>query len=161
MRKEWLFALLLASCMGWSVAIARGDGCALKKLASIELAMRATPTMVLVPVTLQGHDAWMILNTASAGGALASGAVKSFGLHVRAVGGLISFGGTRVDEVASVDSLQIGDARVSGKSEFPVANRLQVTPYEGAPIVGYLGMELFGHMDVELDLAHRTMKLFS
>ncbi|HEY4210655.1 MAG TPA: retropepsin-like aspartic protease [Steroidobacteraceae bacterium] len=161
----WLWLLAASSLFG-SAADAKDDVCEVVKLTKIELQMRPeVSSEILVPVKMGDSDAWMVLNAGSAFSVLMEKAASSLRLPVREVrssGAWIEFGGKTLDRLATVDSFQLGTVHYGKGTEFLVWSRPgPLNSYKGLPIIGLLGMDVFSHVDVELDLARRTLNLFA
>ena len=135
--------------------------CPPKPLASIDLTVNGP---VLVPVTLQGQPAWMILQTEASVTLIYSNAAAALHLTTRNIEKdyfELSLGGRRVTQLASFRPLAIGDLAVA-RTEFmvdPFPHDAQI--YAGRMIAGSLAMDLLWPYDVELDLAHRKLVLYS
>lgn len=161
MRNEWAFALLLVCGVSCVPAVASGKQCSLTRLTSVELQV---DPVVMLPVTLQGSKAWMTLNTGSVFSVIDGRAADALRLHSKPLPATVemSYGGFRLDKIAVVDSFQIGTVRFRKGTELLLSpQRGPVPRYHGDPIVGTLGMDVFVHVDVDLDLAHRRLNLFS
>jgi predicted aspartyl protease len=159
MHKGWMLALLAASSVIGPVAVAKDSSCKLTKYTTVELDVGR---IVQVPVKVNATDAWMSLNTGSALSVVYAAAATRLGLPLKKLPPnmpAISAGGVKVDQVATVDSLQVGSVRFS-RTELLVMPT-EVVTYKGAPIIGVMGMDTFSQADVELDLAHGTLSLFS
>ena len=135
--------------------------CPPKPLASIDLTVNGP---VLVPVTLQGQPAWMILQTEASVTLIYSNAADALHLTTRNIEKdyfELSLGGRRVTQLASFRPLAIGDLAVA-RTEFmvdPFPHDAQI--YAGRMIAGSLAMDLLWPYDVELDLAHKKLVLYS
>lgn len=134
--------------------------CPPKPLASIDLTVDGP---VLVPVTLQGQSAWMILQTEASVTLIYSNAADALHLSTRSIekdNFELSLGGRRVTQLASFKPLAIGDLPVSRTDfmvdPFPHDARM----YAGRLIAGSLAMDLLWPYDVELDLAHKKLVLY-
>src|SRR6185437_15249455 len=160
--KVCALALLLLSGIAASAAFAKEEKRSLTRLANVTLA--ALPNgYLLVPVKLHGSDALMYLNTGSAVSVIYEAAANRFGLQVKELdpdSDRFSFGGATLSKLVNVDSLQIGNVLFGKNTQFLVAPGREQR-YEHTPIIGTLGTDLFSHVDFELDLAHRTLNLFS
>ena len=155
-----ILLLMLLSQAGTTCAKDSKD-CPPKPLASIDLTVDGP---VLVPVTLQGQPAWMILQTEASVTLIYSNAAEALHLSTRNIEKdyfQLSLGGRRVTQLASFKPLTLGDLPVS-RTDFmvdPFPHDSQM--YVGRWIAGSLAMDLLWPYDVELDLAHKKLVLFS
>ena len=134
--------------------------CPPKPLASIDLAVDGP---VLVPVTLQGQPAWMILQTEASVTLIYSDAAEALHLSTRNIDKdyfQMSLGGRRVTQLVSFKPLAIGDLSVARTDfmvdPFPRTNQM----YAGRWIAGSLAMDLLWPYDLELDLANKKLVLY-
>jgi hypothetical protein len=134
--------------------------CPPKPLASIDLAVDGP---VLVPVTLQGQPAWMILQTEASVTLIYPNAAEALHLTRRNIDQdyfQMSLGGRRVTQLVSFKPLAIGDLSVA-RTDFmvdPFPRNDQM--YAGRWIAGSLAMDLLWPYDVELDLANKKLVLY-
>ncbi len=134
--------------------------CPTRPLASIDLAVDGP---VLVPVTLQGQPAWMILQTEASVTLIYSNAAEALHLSTRNIEKdyfQMNLGGRRVTQLASFKPLTIGDLSLA-RTDFMVDPFPRVGQmYAGRWIAGSLAMDLLWPYDVELDLAHKKLVLY-
>lgn len=71
-----------------------------------------------------------------------------------------TIGGATATKLVNVDSLQIGNVLFGKNTQLLVAPAKEPR-HAGIPIIGALGTDLFTPVDFELDLAHKTLNLFS
>ena len=134
--------------------------CPPQPLASIDLAVDGP---VLVPVTLQGQPAWMILQTEASVTLIYSNAAEALHLSTRNIEKdyfQLSLGGRRVTQLASFKPLTLGELSLA-RTDFmvdPFPRNSQI--YAGRWIAGSLAMDLLWPYDVELDLAHKKLVLY-
>jgi len=141
---------------------ARESGsCPPKPLASISLTVEGP---VLVPVTLQGQSAWMILQTEASVTLIYSSAAAALHLSMRNIEKNnfdFRLGGRRVTQLVSFEPLAIGALAVSRTDfmvdPFPHDNQM----YAGRMVAGSLAMDLLWPYDVELDLSHKKLVLYA
>jgi Aspartyl protease len=130
--------------------------CQLKQYGSVDLLVREN---VYVPVTLDGHQGYMMLNIGSGLTVLAQDFATKAGLRVRRLDtSSVKFGGTTVKTYAAFNSLSLGPVRL-GKGEF--LTFAGPTGESTGNVIGALGMDVFSNVDFELDLAHGKLILFS
>jgi hypothetical protein len=137
--------------------------CQLKQFGTVDLT--ATDDDVLLPVTLNDQRGFMVLNTSSGFTVIWDSIVKQARWPTRELAATttIRFGRSEITRYANVASFALGDIRL-GKAQLMIA----AVPADyaaraslPAPVVGALGIEIFAHIDFELDLAHGKLRLFS
>jgi len=161
-RLPGVLITLLVVAISTAAVAAESKRCALKRVATVELRMGQ---FVLVPVTLQGKNLWMILNTAQTRSGLLQSTVSALNLHPHALPSdmQVVYGEQTITKQVSVDTLTLGSVRYRNElldvvPEDPVVG----TSTDGSvPVAGFLGSDLFVNVDFELDLAHRTLNLYS
>jgi hypothetical protein len=147
---------------GMNVAYATTNKkCTATPLAAIDLVIDG-PT--LVPVTLNGQPAWMILQTEAAMTLIRQDAVGTLQLPTRVLGkdGLqVAIGGRHITQMASTGPLLIGGLRIPRTDffvdPFPHASLM----HEGRPVAGSLAMDTLWPFDFELDLANKRLAFYS
>ena len=165
MKDVWRRMALGMMCLGLlgqaSASQANNNkSCPPKPLASIDLAVDGP---VLVPVTLQGQPAWMILQTEASVTLIYPNAAEALHLTRRNIDQdyfQMSLGGRRVTQLVSFKPLAIGDLSVA-RTDFmvdPFPRNDQM--YAGRWIAGSLAMDLLWPYDVELDLANKKLVLY-
>ena len=117
---------------------------------------------LLVPVNINGVSALMILNTGSGISMIDAAAVADLHLQRRQLpSGVPLFSSDkRVNEIAHADDFTIGRTHYRGV-DFPVLPLKIPSSSEGLPIVGGLGMDILGSIDLDLDFIHGKIGLFS
>jgi len=159
--KRAIWSMLVAlSCV--IAPMAHGTDCQLKQYASLDLVTRPNGFLV-VPVTIQGSPAGMLLNTAAAFSSVTASAAARLGLPLKPMPAGIKAraGENPINKIASASQFAIG--RVEFKSaDFVVMPDASFDANQSdLPIVGILGMDVLGHFDIELDIANRKLNLFS
>lgn len=165
--------LLALSCLALAPPVASAaaaSGCQLVKVADV--AVEVTPSgAVLVPVTIGGRELRMILDLRSGLSNLFPDALDAMDLKaatlvrksVASRAGLreeaLKNGRQVIDRYARVPGVVIGKAAF-GKFEALVAGGAMPSAREGPPIVGLLASGALAHVDVELSLAERRLRLF-
>ena len=153
------WALLLPCASG----AAEVKDCGLKRYASIDLAVGAN-SYLLVPVTMQGTRAYMVLNMASAFSNVTEGAITSLSLVTKPVTNRVEVrdGGRLIKQVATATTFLLGEVQFKNADFLVLPNwSFSSDVATDAPIVGFIGMDVLGQFDIELDAAHRKMNLFS
>jgi hypothetical protein len=169
-KNKWIRGILLCAALAAPLASRAADehDCRLHRYASLDLVI-TNKSGVYVPVTIEHQSALMRLNLASAFSDLYEKAAKSLGLHSIKLG----YGNATlwVDKKTAneyVESENFALGRVPFKkfqmliAPDPPAS-VSTDPYLITPntVVGALGIDAFQSVDVELDFANHTLKLFS
>jgi hypothetical protein len=136
-------------------AEANASDCALKRLASVDLVVAQE---ILVPVVVGERQMPMKLSTSAAFNGISEEAVTSLGLRRRQLASNILLQGAhgRAKDYVAVDPLQIGNVRIHD-----VTFVIDTVPDQGSQSLGTLGMTVFSRVDLELDLAHKKLALYS
>ena len=145
-----------------SLGAAEAKSCQLKRYASIDLTV-VKGSYLLVPVTIQGTRAYMVLNMGSAFSNVTESAVITLALKTKPVPDSVAVreSGRQVKKLATVTSFLLGGLQFRSADFLVIPNESFSSTLADAPIVGFLGMDVFGQVDIELDAAHRKMNLFS
>jgi hypothetical protein len=156
--KDWAAVLLYLA----GASLTHAEDCALKRLASVELA-EASDGSMLVPVTLANTAAYLVLSTAAPLSALQSAFAAEHKLST----------GTEVDSFQIINGQRI-PAQYAVVDQFSLdhiqfrSSRVRIYPmskiesqHAGTPIAGYLGWDVLSRYDVELDLGHHRLSLYS
>lgn len=159
------FAVLVAAlCVAGALpGKAVAAECRLTLLASADIVFQPGGG-VLVPVRVGQHEVWMVLQMASGIAMINPAAVARLDLKTGPVRTdvRINAGGVTVEREVEPESLIIGKANFAGWKLYvqPGAPRpLQM--YQGRPVIGSLSSHFMNVVDMELDLAHRKLNLFS
>ncbi len=152
----WLVVLaaLVAPSEGWAA-------CKLTRYATVELAYGPTGA-VLVPVQISGTDAWMALTMSTGLPMVSPAAVRQLGLKSwRVEQDNLKSDGLRIEEQISIKSLRIGTADFADWTLYVNPGPDRPLPmFQGRPMIGNISARFMNVVDVELDLANRTMNLF-
>jgi hypothetical protein len=141
---------------------AESKDCQLKQYASLDLP--ALPNgHLIVPVTIQGTDVFMLLNTISPFSSITEIAANRLGLQIHQMpfGVNVSSGAKKIENVAAAKGLSLGYAHFNNAELLIIPNDFIGPSPDDMQVVGFLGMDVFTKIDVELDLSKRKMKLFS
>ncbi|HEX4427454.1 MAG TPA: retropepsin-like aspartic protease [Terriglobales bacterium] len=117
----------------------------------------------MVPVTFQGARVYMALNMASPFSSVTEKTVHEFSLPTKAIPFNIGVraGKNEVQVTAKATPFAVGGLQFNS-ADFLVFPQLSFPASAAdAPVVGVLGMDVFKQVDIELDVAHRKMNLFS
>jgi predicted aspartyl protease len=143
-----------------SLHAAEAKDCQLKQYASLDLSGPPNGHL-LVPVTLKGSRAFMILDTSNAFSTITESAASRLSLQVKNISSdmQIRAGSKSIQKVAWANGLSIGN--VAFKSiDLLIVSIIDLNPF-ATQVIGTLGMDAFAQVDVELDAANRKMNLFS
>jgi Aspartyl protease len=145
-----------------SLHAAEAKDCQLKRYVSLDLS-GVRNGYLLVPVTIQESRAFMILNTASPFSSITENAASRLALQINRMpfGAGVRFGKKQIEKVATAKGFSLGNVQFK-RFDFMVISSDTFAPDPGdAQVIGILGMDVFAHVDVELDVANRKMNLFS
>jgi hypothetical protein len=150
-------ALSVAANLALSIGSAGAKNCPLSLLGSIDFEI--VNNQVLVPVTIDGHSAQMLLDTGDIATLLRADDAQQFGLKTESLpaGAGVQFGSAQVTEFARVASLDVGAVHF-GPSELLL---IPTTSAARRPWIGILGMNAFSKVDFELDFTQHKLKLYS
>jgi hypothetical protein len=149
-----------------SLHAAEPQDCSLKRYASIDL--EESPNgHLLVPVTIEGARAFMLLNTDTLASTLSEAAVGRLAIqtHSSSIAAKTPTGETYIPKIATAKQFSIGSAQFKNRDFFvPLNSVISITAqrdYSSAQVIGIIGMDVLANVDVELDLASRKMNLYS
>ena len=151
------FVLVLGLAMSASAGATDPPSCRLQKYGQVELGV--TNDSVTLPASVNGKAVRLALNIGSAYSAFWGDALNGLDLRRAELSSedVIRIDGREVSYLAAFRSLSMGDIPF-GRGTFLIAP-------PGKPhakdVVGFIGMSAFQKVDFELDLAHRTLILFS
>jgi hypothetical protein len=164
MDKAGLAGLILC-CMALfpqaSSFAADGKDCGLKRYAAIDLIVGRNGYL-LIPVTIEGTRAYMALNMAGPFSMLSETAANNLSLKAVSMPNSLKVraDGKQVQKMVLATPFMLADLRFKS-ANFLVVNETFSGDQADAPVVGFLGMDVFNQFDIELDVAHRKMNLFS
>jgi len=141
-------------------AHAAGAACKLEAVASIDIEFNDFGN-VLLPVKVNGKEAWVVLEMDSGSALVSRAAVEHLGLRIEEQHDLeMLVGNSRVTHKTVVDSLLLGTANFARWSFYIDPRREQAVPmYRGKPLLGSLTSQFMNVVDVELNLAARKLNL--
>jgi hypothetical protein len=154
-----IYALLYPAA---SLHAAEAKDCQLKRYASLDLS-GLPGGYLLVPVTIQESRAFMILSTANVFSTITEDAAGRLGLRIKRMpfGAVVRSGKKSIENVATAKGFSLGNVQFKS-ADFLIIPNDTIGPNPGeAHVIGVLGMDVFGHVDIELDVANRKMNLFS
>jgi predicted aspartyl protease len=139
--------------------------CTLRQYASLYV-LRSTNGAVLIPVLIGDQTVRMWLNSGSATSGMQQWAVERLGLKARPLplsAPTVTYGSQPIKASVMIPLMALGNARFKDTDLLvlpggPPADGKQPGP--DVP-VGFLGMNMFANLDVELDLGHDKINLFS
>jgi hypothetical protein len=153
---------LLASARVPAAATPEAGKCPLKQLAQLNL--RVDDSAVLVPVTMENREVWMVLDMAASQTTIAQSAVTELKLSTETLPSkdpFFYFGKTPATQLALPPPLVLGGVRFK-KEKFLVNPVSQASvSVDGRPVLGALGMDALWSYDFELDLASRKLTFYS
>jgi hypothetical protein len=138
---------------------AHAETCQLSQIAAVDL-VEATDGTWLVPVQMNGRAEYMRLALSEPISLVFEPTADQLKLpraHLDMGGGKRLSGGHTITETGTVSSLSVGAALTRDA----VINLVQPPAGSDAREGGMLGLDFIGHFDVELDLKHKSLKLFS
>lgn len=158
-----LLSLAAISAFGVTSPVAAGDVCGnLKQLSLIEITIDSGGRPV-VPVMINGRPKSLLLDTGSVISTLTQETVEELALNPVRRNDIVLYDidGNRIDRSVTLPSITVGQIRGNSWRFWVHApgRRTGSTPSE--TISGLLAPDLLRQFDVDLDFAHKTLKLFS
>lgn len=158
-RKTWTY-LLAALTLWCGTAGAAWSACKLQPIASIDIEFDEDGT-VLLPVKVDGQDAWMTLQMSAGIPTIYRSAAKQLGLRFEGQFNLeMSWGGQKVTHKTQVKSLLVGTANFARWDLYVLPHDEPPPMYKGRPMIGGLTSQFMRPVDVELNLAGRKLNMF-
>jgi len=145
-----------------SLGAAEAKNCQLKRYASLEL-LEPLGSHLLVPVTIKGTRAYMVLDLASPYSSVMESTASRFALQTQSIPNRVEVlvGGKQLQRLATVTPFSLGDLEFKSAEFLVIPDKIFSGGTADAPVVGILGMNFLAQFDIELDVAHRKMNLFS
>jgi hypothetical protein len=173
MRKLSSTLGLLLACAFLAAGAHCEEPCKLGLIAELPVTF-APAGGVLVPVTVSGKEAWMLLAMNSGISGVFPAAVEPLGLelqrlkadartgsHLRKDADVIKSGHKDLNNYVKFESMQLGPVPLKGFEAIVSEDGPQSLPiFRGRPIIGRIGSSLFKQFDTELDLAHGVIRIF-
>jgi hypothetical protein len=133
----------------------------LQQLASVEVEINDNGA-VMLPVKVNGQDAWMILGMASGVPTAWRESALQLGLKLRNQSDVeMTVRGTKVTQKTVVDSLVIGTANFTKWDLYVMPGGSGTAPtFRDRPVLGGLTSRFIGAVDLELNLAAKRVNLF-
>lgn len=157
MKHRAIFGLTLLAACAPGAAMAQ-DCKPLTLLASVEMIPNADHTRELVPVTINGEDKKLILDTGGYTSQISRDIANDMKLSQKPGVGLQDVNGNRRAKVVTLQSLQIGRLRAEN-IEISVTPDLDFTKLAGAD--GLLSPDLLQAYDIEMDFGADRLNYFS
>ncbi len=157
-----VFALMSALSLPPKSLASDSKGCGLTQYASLDL-LEGPHGRLLVPVTMQGTAGFMVLDAEAGMSTVTESAAALLGLRVKPapVDTDFTIGRHEVRKIATAEGVSLGGARFK-MAKFLVRPAAEnASGMDDPKLFGFLGMDLFEHVDVELDLANHKLNLFS
>lgn len=157
-----LLLIVAASLAATPLRAAEPKNCQLKQYAALDLSELPNGSL-LVPVTIQESRAFMILNTASAFSTIMESAVSRLGLQTQRVpfGVQVNSASRPIENLATANGFSLGNVQFKRVDFLETPNDAIGANPDDAQVIGVLGMDVFSHFDLELDIANRKLKVFS
>jgi hypothetical protein len=145
-----------------SIGAAEAKNCQLKRYASLDLS-EPVGSHLLVPVTIKGTRAYMVLDLANPYSSVMESAASRFDLKTQSISNRVEVvaGGKQLQKLATVSPFSLGGLQFKSAEFLVVPDKIFSGGGADAPVVGILGMNFLAQFDIELDVAHRKMNLFS
>jgi hypothetical protein len=160
-----VLAGLVLSCMALLLqapSYAADKDCGLKRYAAINL-IAGRNGYLLVPVTIEGTRAYMVLNMAGPFSMLSDTAADKLSLKATSMpnGFQVRADGRQIQKIVVATPFMLGELQFKSANFLVVVGEKFAADQADAPVVVFLGMDVFNLFDIELDVAHRKMNLFS
>ena len=145
-----------------SLGAVEAKNCQLKRYASLELS-EPVGSHLLVPVTIKGTRAYMVLDLASAYSSVLESAASRFALPTQSITTHVEVhvAGKQLQRLATVAPFSLGGLEFKSAEFLVFPDKIFSGGTADAPVIGILGMNFLSQFDIELDVAHRKMNLFS
>lgn len=151
-------SLLTAAMLGAAVLPAMAEDCTLKIAASVDTVSGANGAM-LVPMTMEGGNKLLLLDTGGVFSELTPQTVAELGLSPHHIGTMqYDVAGNAIKNVVDVENVSLGAISPSSM-QFMVAAR--DFRDKDSKIAGRLAPNILGAYDVDLDFANNRLKLIS
>ncbi len=136
--------------------------CGLTRYASLDLVV-VGETHLLVPVTIQDTPAYMTLSLANPFSGVSEKAVRDLSLTTQPTPSRVGVytGRKEIRATATAHAFAMGNVRIKNASFLVLPDSGDSENTSEPPVIGFLGMDVFNGMDIELDVAHRKLNLFS
>lgn len=161
MSKLRTLCVLLAAVVALPAAAA-GKPCELKQVSAMEVVM-APDGAVLVPVAIEGHPGFMVLQLDAGSPWLYPGYLEELGLQKATHGVVVDahINGRKVDRQLRVKSTRLGLADFTGWDYFVLPESPTARPrFRGYPVYGTMSSVFMNAVDMELNLAENHLVLF-
>jgi hypothetical protein len=149
-----------------SLHATEAQDCSLKQYASIDL--EESPNgHLLVPVTIEGTRALMLLNTDTLASTLSEAAVGRLAIqtHSSSMTAKTPTGENYIPKIATAKQFSIGSAQFKNTHFLvPLTSFMSIIAerdYSDTQVIGIIAMDVLASVDVELDIASRKMSLYS
>jgi hypothetical protein len=172
-RPHSLFLLLAVACSSIALPLHAAEPCKLSMIGDLKVAIGPAGG-VLIPVSIDGQDAWMVLGLHNGLSDVVPQTVAAYhlaphklmenkgtGSHLREQSERIKSGKQAINNFVRIDSLRIGQLDLTGFEALIGQGPPGPMPrYLGKPVIGRLGSSLAKLFDVELNLAENNVRLF-
>jgi hypothetical protein len=163
--KSKSLCLAVVTMFALGTSFARAADCALTRVAALNLSERADGAL-LVPVTLDRTNIFLVLATSAPHSSLRKEFADSHQLQTREIDNwtTIAADGRKAPmRAAIIDDLSLGQVHFkrSHMHVNPFTPAKEEHEHDGIPIGGNMGWEMLSGFDVELDVSHHVMNLYS
>jgi Aspartyl protease len=156
-------AILLTVTLLIAPAISRTQevGCGSTKYAELPVTYSSAGG-VIIPASINDKPENVVLDLASAYGMLSRAALDELGLKVFHTSVVFSVGGQSSNEFTKVRELKLGSVRYPGWDLLVYGSADQpLQKIDAGEPIGSIGSDLFRYFDLELDLGHDKVRIFS
>ncbi len=164
LRKNIVPAMLLMYIVSLPASLPASEAkdCQLKQYASIDL-LELRNGFLLVPVTIQDSPGYMVLNTGTAFTSVTQSGADRLALKLKQMpsGAKVQSGANVVQKYVTAEGFSLGAVRFNSADFMVIPTDTIPTSPGDVQVFGILGMDVFAHVDVELDVANRKINLFS
>ena len=173
-REVVVAVLCLCAASLTGAAGAAGEGCKLQLLTDLHVGS-APGGAVLVPVAVNGKDAWMALGLHSGISMIREQALERLqlppktitlaartGSRVRSTDSPIIAGKETLQRYVRLDNLRVGQVTFTAfEAVVGLPEERPLPDYQGLPVVGSIGSAAFSKLDLELYLAAERLRIFN
>ncbi len=155
--------LCLALSLVLCVPVTRADDCRIERLAAVDLAVTSAGR-VQIPVELNGIRVQMIIEAGSGLSSIWSGAAAPLNLEPKEsiARGRLRAGSAPLTQTVKINTFKIGNVRWKPFQIVVYPSNQHFPQSVGEDdVVGFLGEDVFGGVDFEIDFAERQFRLYS
>jgi len=160
-KRKWV-SLVAAAVLPVIAMVPAQAACKLQLIAAVDVELGPAGA-VLLPVKVNGHDVWMVLQLSSGVAMVNRAVAEQLGLQFQDQRNLqtSSDHGMFYPQMTIVPSMLVGAVNFAGWNLYVQPPSQQPIPmFRGRPVLGPLSSQFVNAADMELDLAHRKLNLF-